>query len=68
MRTTIKPENVTEVLLRGESDWQGVQSLTAGFWRLEDGTKSTHGRRGWIIVLDDGTQVCIGVEGIEGVR
>ena len=64
----IDPTKIQEVLLRGETTWFQVDTMTPGFWRLDDGTGGTRGRRGWIIVLDDGTEIVVGAEAVDGVR
>jgi len=68
MNTQIKPEEVSEVLLRGDHDWLPVSSLETGLWHLHDGSKSDRGRRGWIITTTEGERICVSVTGIEGVR
>mgnify|MGYP000105312020 CR=1 FL=1 len=68
MNTHIDPEEVTEVLLRGDHDWLSVASMETGWWRLHDGSQSDRGKRGWIITTTDGERICVGVTGIEGVR
>ncbi len=66
--STFEPDDVREVLLKGEPEWLEVQSLTQGHWRLADGTDSRRGRRGWVIVTADGERIAVSVEAIEGVR
>ncbi len=68
MTRVMKPENVREVLLRGETEWLPVRSMQSGHWRLEDGTPGERGKRGWIITLDDGEIIFLGVTAIEGLR
>ena len=64
----IDPSKISEVLLRAELDWLQVKEITPQVWKIADGTKNDRGKRGWKIVLIDGTEVFCGAESIEGVR
>ena len=68
MTTTVNPEEVHYVLLRGEDDWLSVNSMEPGVWRLEDGGPTSRGKRGWIIVLADGERIVVEATAIVGVR
>ncbi len=68
MTTTIEPEDIRYVLLRGEADWLAVDYIEPGFWRLGDGTPSTRGKRGWVIQISGGEKVVVAAEAIQGVR
>jgi hypothetical protein len=65
---TFNPSEVAEVLIKGESEWLPVKSMSQSYWRLDDGSTSSRGRRGWVIVTTDGERIAVGVEAIEGVR
>ena len=65
---TVKPDEVSAVLLKGEDTWREVTDMQPIYWRLDDGTKSDRGRRGWILTLPDGEEVFATVSVIEAVR
>ena len=66
--TIVWPDEVESVLLRGDTEWRDVERIEQGYWRLEDGSSSPRGRRGWVIDLVDGGRVCCDVKLIEGVK
>ena len=64
----IEPAEVSSVLIRGEDVWTPIKSLTHGFWRLDDNSGETRGKRGWIIELHNGKRIMLSIHSIDGVQ